>query len=89
MDDRLKKLRKALVGQETWPVEYMFKFIVPNEQKTIDEVKTLFPHPENFKYKVSRNVKYVGISYKAMMPDAESIISVYEKASRMKDVISL
>jgi hypothetical protein len=89
MDDRFIKLREALLKEKKWPMEYLFKFIVPNEQVLIDDVKEVFTNPDNIKYKVSQNIKYVGITCKELMPDVDSIISIYEKAAKIKGVISI
>lgn len=89
MDSKYKKLRETLMEQEKWPLLFYFKFIVPNNQYKIDTLKALFPNPEKVTFKVSKNIRFVSVSCKETMPDVDSIIDIYEKASQIEQVIAL
>ncbi len=89
MDNRLLKLYKLLMQEKNWPQVYYFKFIVPNDNEKINTVKDLFPDPSKITYKTSRDIRFIGISCKEMMPDAESVIAVYEKAGKVEGLIAL
>ncbi len=89
MDEQFRKLRTTLLEQEEWPLLYFFKFIVPNDSEKIEKVKQLFPKPEDLSFRASRDIRYIAISSKEVMPDVDSIIKVYEKAAEIKGVIAL
>jgi uncharacterized protein len=89
MDDRLLKLRAILIEDKRWPQVYYFKFIVPNDNEKIIAVKRLFTDPSKITYKTSRDIRFIGISCKEIMPDPDSVISVYEEASRVDGLIAL
>ena len=68
---------------------YFFKFIVDNDQKKLDLVKELFADPSAITYKTSKDIRFIGLSCKQLMPDPESIIAIYEKASLIDGLIAL
>lgn len=88
MEETLRKLREQLDLQE-WPNVYFFKFIVPNESKTVALVNALFDTSAEITMHASKNGKYISVSAKEMMLDVNSIIHKYEKASLIKGIISL
>jgi uncharacterized protein len=72
--------------QTTFPTLYMFKFIVPNGKES--EVAALLPN-NKMSLKHSSKGKYVSATIKAMMPNSDSILEIYERASKIEGVISL
>ena len=64
----------------------MFKFIVPSGME--NEIQSLLPNNEMV-LKSSSKGKYVSATIKAMMPDSQSIIDIYEKAAKIEGVIAL
>jgi len=69
-----------------WPSLYTFKFIVKAGQE--EELRKLFPlHTDTAKS--SKNGNYTSITFQMMMPNAQSVISVYEKASVIEGIIAL
>lgn len=78
--------KEKLDSQTSFPSLYMFKFIVPKGKES--EVALLLPNNE-MKLKVSSKGAYVSATIKAMMPSSDSIIDVYERASKIEGVISL
>lgn len=89
MDDKFIKLRAILMEEKRWPQVYYFKFIVPNDNEKINSVKSLFSDPSKITYKTSRDIRFIGISCKEIMPDPDSVIAVYKKASRIEGLIAL
>lgn len=75
--------------EKEWPQVYYFKFIVPNDKEKIESVKSLFKEPSNITYNTSRDIRFIGISCKEIMPDAEAIIAIYEKAGLIEGLIAL
>jgi putative lipoic acid-binding regulatory protein len=78
--------KDKLEAQTTFPTLYMFKFIVPNGSEKL--VAALLPN-NKMTLKHSSKGKYVSATIKAMMPNSDSILDIYEKASKIEGVISL
>jgi uncharacterized protein len=89
MDERLFKLHAILMEDTKWPQVYYFKFIVPNDNEKINSVISLFADPSKITYRTSRDIRFIGISCKEIMPDPESVIAVYEEAGRVEGLIAL
>jgi neutral trehalase len=84
-----KKLLEKLKENKKWPLLYMFKFIVPNEEGKVEEVKALLPKHGTLSFKHTKNLKFVSITCKASMKSAESIVDVTAKVNNIEGVISL
>ena len=80
---------KAQLDQEEWPNVYLFKFIVENTPEQIARATSLFDETAEISFHNSKNGKYVSISVKELMLSTEAIISKYEKAAKIKGLISL
>jgi putative lipoic acid-binding regulatory protein len=78
--------KEKLEVQTTFPTLYMFKFIVPNGKEL--QVAELLPN-NKMTLKHSSKGTYVSATIKAMMANSDSILDVYEKASKIEGVISL
>jgi len=89
MNDNIEKFRELLSKNTTWPLLYYFKFIIHNNQQKLDQVKELFADPSAITYNTSRDIKFISLSCKQLMPDAESIIAIYEKANLVDGLIAL
>ena len=89
MSENIEKFKELLADQAKWPMLYYFKFIIHNKQEQLDQVKAFFEDPAAITYKTSKDIKFIGISCKQWMPNPESIIAIYEKASKIKGLISL
>lgn len=78
--------REKLDQHYRWPSLYIFKFIVPSGKEP--EVRNLFPlHPVSEKQ--SANGKYTSVTFELMMDDADAVIIVYERASKIEGLIAL
>ena len=77
------------LNKEDFPRVYYFKFIFPNDNRTLALVQALFSGEAQMKINKSRNGKYLSVSAKELMPDAESIIERYKKASDLEGVMAL
>ncbi|WP_186757364.1 DUF493 family protein [Echinicola salinicaeni] len=78
--------KAKLEEQNSFPALYMFKFIVPKGKE--GEVANLLPNNET-SLKESAKGTYVSVTIKAMMPDSDAILEIYEKASKIEGIISL
>ena len=79
---------RAQLEKQDWPSVYFFKFILPNEKEKIAQLSALFENNE-LKLQPSRNGKFISISSKEVMLNADKVIEIYEKASQIKGIISL
>lgn len=78
--------KEKLEASGTFPMLYMFKFIVPSGTEI--EIGELFPKNE-MTLKPSSGGKYVSTTIQVMMDSADQIIEIYERASSIEGVISL
>tara|TARA_X000001036_G_scaffold308326_1_gene286995 strand:- start:1320 stop:1514 length:195 start_codon:yes stop_codon:yes gene_type:complete len=64
----------------------MFKFIVPISEK--DKLLMLFKN-DDYKLKESSSKNFISITLSKMMKNADEIIYIYEKTSKIKNIILL
>jgi len=89
MNDNITKFHKLLSENKEWPLLYYFKFIVENNQEKLDMVKELFADPSAITYNTSKDIRFISLSCKQLMPNPEAIISIYEKAGLIEGLIAL
>ena len=89
MDEQLLKLRNALLKDKKWPQKYMFKFIVPNQNEKIEEVKNLFNKTDKLSFKVSKDIRYVSITSQRWVSTPDEVIQLYQRASKIERLIAL
>jgi len=80
------KFKNTLDSAYNFPCSYTFKFIVISSKKS--KVLNLISNPK-FIIKESRNKKYISITLTSIMKNADEIIYIYKKASKIKGIISL
>ena len=85
----LKSLEDKLNETTEWPSVYMFKFIVPADNRKLAMVEALFSKEAQVSTKESRSGKYNSITGKVVMLNALEIIDKYRKASEIEDLIAL
>ena len=84
-----EKLRKQLLENKTWPLRYMFKFIVPNQDGKVDRVVSLLPKHGTVTFKHTKNLRHVSVTCVVSMKSADAIIEVTKNASAIEGVIAL
>lgn len=82
-------LKKKLEEQFTWPQVYMFKFIIPADNKKLAMVESLFGNEAILVNRQSKNNKFISITAKEMMLSPTEIIAIYKKAEKIEGIISL
>ena len=82
----LKSFKAALEEEYSFPTEYVFKFIIKSSSK--QDVIDLIPDAM-IKEKKSTKGKYVSITLTQFVKNSSEIVYIYEKASKIKGVISL
>ncbi len=81
-----QEFKDLLNNQYNWPADYLFKFIVTQPHKT--ELIALFGGHKVIE-KPSSKGKYISITARVLMHNAEEVMEVYKKAARIKTVIAL
>ncbi len=82
----LDSFKSTLEEEYDFPAEYSFKFIIKSE--SIAKVLDLLPGSDYSK-RESKNRKYTSLTISKMMKNADEILYIYEKASKIDDIISL
>lgn len=86
MDNKEISFREKLDKQHHFPGPYLFKFIVPKNQK---ELVTQFLPDGKTRFKESSNGKYVSVTVDAFMESSDKVIDVYKRVATVEGVISL
>lgn len=90
MDDKqFDKLREQLQLNDNWPTIYMFKFIVPADNRKIALVESKFSDEAIITQNQSSNGKYISITIKEVMLNAESIIDKYKEMQGIEGLMAL
>lgn len=85
-----KKLQSQLEDTTEFPSDYLFKFIVPSTENQVVEVENLFNNNGAvINTKKSKTGKYVSVSIVLNVENAATVISYYQKAEKIKGIISL
>ncbi|MAD59482.1 MAG: DUF493 domain-containing protein [Flammeovirgaceae bacterium] len=82
----LVSFKNTLEEEYDFPAEYSFKFIIKSE--SISKVLGLLPDSDYSK-RESKNRKYTSVTISKIMKNADEILYIYEKASKIDDIISL
>lgn len=82
----IERFKKQLVDHYDFPTLYLFKFIVPVEQK--DKFENLFPEI-SFDIKNSKTGKYISFSKKLKVNSSEEVVEIYNRAYSIDGIISL
>ena len=85
--DIYKNLRYRLMETENWPLKYMFKFITPNINGKVDEIRALLPEQGEITFKHTANLKHVSITCVSIMNSADQIVEILEKVDKIEGVI--
>jgi len=87
-DEQFNQLRERLNKEGNWPKLYMFKFIIPAENKQIALVESKFSDEATITQKQSFNGKYISITIKEVMLDANSIIEKYKEMDGIEGLMA-
>lgn len=88
-DEEWSRFKDKLVETMTFPSVYMFKLIVPSENRSIALAENLFEEGADIHTKESGGGKYTSITAKQVVMGADEIINVYKKASAIEGIIFL
>jgi len=87
--EHIEQLRQRLNEIHKWPSIYMFKFVIPNQEEKLTQLKTIFGESAEFRHRHSAQGNYVSVTIYEMMLNAESIFERYLAAGKIEGIISL
>ena len=88
-EDIYVNLREKLEEQGGWPQPYLFKFIVPSDNKKIALVEAIFEENTQVTLRQSKSNKFTSISAKEVMMSPDEVIAIYKKAAKVEGIMSL
>jgi hypothetical protein len=80
------KFKELLDYEFTWPDQFLFKFIAPQDK--LNELISIFKD-NHITSKPSKTGKYTSITCHMMMNSSDEVIEIYKKAGSITGVISL
>lgn len=88
--EKYNKLQEQLEEGFEWPQVYMFKFIVPAENKKIARVENLFNTKEaEVTIRQSRKGNFVSVTARELMLSPQKVIDRYLEAEYIEGLIAL
>ena len=85
-----ERLKVELDNSNTWPAEYLFKFIVPTVDDNVKRVQDAFDcMGAVIKTTKSKTAKFTSVSVDVTMKDAQEIIDKYKELATIKGIVSL
>ena len=87
--EKYQKLRQQLIDSSQWPSLYMFKFIIPNKDEKLEAVKAMFPSETKFAFKTSKDIRFISITVKIKMKNADEVIGIYSQANNIEGLLAL
>lgn len=85
-----KRLEEQLVTNNSWPSDYLYKFIVPSDEDKIAEINQIFDNTGAvINSKQSKKGKYTSISIMVNLSGADKVIAYYKEVGKIKGVMSL
>ena len=85
-----ERLKAELDISNTWPAEYLFKFIVPTDAEKIKKIQDAFDcMGAIIKTTKSKTGKFTSLSIDVTMKNAQEIIDKYQEVGTVEGIISL
>ena len=86
-----EKLKDQLHQTNSWPAEYLYKFIVKSDKQKIAELEVIFDNMGAvISTTESKKGKYTSVSVNLLMRNPDAVIEKYkEVAEKIEGVISL
>ena len=85
-----ERLKVELDNANTWPAEYLYKFIVPSVADNVERVEKAFDSMGAvIKTTKSKTGKFTSVSISVTMASAQSVIDKYIEVSDIEGIISL
>ena len=89
-EDFYERLKVELDNSNTWPAEYLFKFIVPTFENNVEIVENAFNcMGAVIKTTHSKTGKFTSLSIDVTMKSSQEIIDKYQEVGTIKGILSL
>ncbi|WP_316830030.1 DUF493 family protein [Pedobacter aquatilis] len=86
--DIYTNLKEKLESVEKFPGIYHFKFIITGGLEKIQELRAVLPNDE-FIEQASKTGKYVSITVKKQMQNADEVIAIYKQVATISGIMVL
>lgn len=86
--DIYANLKEKLESVEKFPGLYHFKFIITGGLDKIEDLRKVLPNDE-FIQQPSKTGKYVSITVKKQMQNADEVIAIYKETAIIKGIMTL
>lgn len=84
------RLKEQLELNNSWPSNYLYKFIIPTDKEKFKEIEQIFNNTGAvIESKKSKNGKYTSVSITVNMKNPDAVIAKYVEVGKIKGVISL
>lgn len=84
------RLKVELMNSQSWPSDYLYKFIVPTDPEKIEKINRIFDNTGAvIESRQSRKGKYTSISITVNLRDPDEVIDKYKEVGEVEGVISL
>lgn len=67
----------------------MFKFIVPFDVESLNQIKALFSDSAKISHRESATGKYISVTAVQKMDNPDDVIEIYKRAESIKQIIAL
>ena len=89
-DDFYSRLKEELLKSNSWPADYLYKFIVPTDLKKINQIQQIFDNTGAvIESKKSSKGKYTSLSVMVNLANPDAVIEKYKEVGLIEGVISL
>jgi uncharacterized protein len=82
-------LHARLKANTSWPSVYMFKFILPNDNRKMALLRQIFEQDSRFFEKTSNKGNYISVTVKIVMLNPDEVISRYRQVAEIEGVMML
>ena len=83
-------LKTNLERNHNFPEDYLYKFIILNNQEKLTEIYKVFDGTKNtFSTRESSNGKYISCTINCFVLDADQVIRHYKEVAKIEGVIML
>lgn len=84
------RLKEQLLENTSWPSNYLYKFIVPTDEKRIAQIHEIFSNTGAvIESKQSKKGTYTSVSVTVHMENPDEVIAKYKEVAVIKGIISL
>jgi hypothetical protein len=85
-----ERLKVELDNSNTWPAEYLYKFIMPSVGDNVERVEKAFDNMGAvIKTTKSKTGKFTSVSIDVTMNSADEVIGKYKEVSTIEGIVSL